>query len=338
MLTPYQPTNLIRVGVIGLGQHADEQLLPALKLTPGLELTLLVSRTAKKLQDFAHRYQPKYCTDTWQELLEQHTVDALIISSDPQLHYEVTKTALPKNLHLFIEKPPAPTWETLQELLKLKQTSTSKTFVGYNFTYSDAMHTLRSTLSNAPIQLAKFRFLSAKPLEPTYGFKTVLESALYGMFIHPMHTLYDLFGPVETVETLYREFDDRRFSMINTFRFQNGGQASLDWGNYGNHFEPTFELVNKIGEIGILEGLNRFEFRNLHNHSLDPKLFKGKETVQYEYSPLVGGYERTGYKRQFELWRDSIIHQTESPSDLHHSLEIYRVIEKIKEQARQSHA
>jgi predicted dehydrogenase len=328
MLTKFE-TNNLRIGVIGLGDHAFEQLLPALKITPGLKLVALSSRTPEKLQTFAEKFQPSVTTETWQDLIDPDLLDGIIVSTPPHLHYEVAKKCIETSIHCFIEKPPTQNLAQLEELVNLNKNKKIKTFVGFNFSFSDAYTKLTKTLSAYPLKLGKFRFITAKPDSPVDGFTTVLEGSLYKMFIHPAHTLYHTFGTVEDLDILETVLDKNRFSMIVNFRFKNGARATLDWGNYGNRFECKFELTNQAGETGILDNMGNYEFWNLQKHVFDHSL-KGKERLIYDNSPLMGGYERTGYQRELELWRDAIIHDSKSPSDLTDALEIYKIIELVK--------
>jgi predicted dehydrogenase len=58
-----QKASFLRVGFIGLGDHADEQLLPALSTIPNVELTVISSRNSEKLQTFANKFKPKFTTN-----------------------------------------------------------------------------------------------------------------------------------------------------------------------------------------------------------------------------------------------------------------------------------
>jgi phthalate 4,5-cis-dihydrodiol dehydrogenase len=328
MLTKFE-TNNLRIGVIGLGDHAFEQLLPALKITSGLKLTTLSSRTPKKLQTFAQKFQPDFTTSNWRDLIDPGLIDGVIVSAPPQIHYEVAKKCIESGIHCFIEKPPTQNITQLKELVDLTINGKVKTFVGFNFSFSDAYTKLTQILSTHPLKLGKFRFITAKPDSPVDGFATVLESGLYKMFIHPAHTLYHTFGAVEDLDILETVLDKNRFSMVVNFRFKNEARAILDWGNYGNRFECKFELVNQAGETGVLDNMGNYEFWNLQKHVFDKSL-KGKERLIYDNSPLIGGYERTGYQRELELWRNAIIQDSKSPSDLTDALEIYKIIEMVK--------
>lgn len=328
MITTFKTKN-IRVGLIGLGDHALEQLLPALKITPGLELIAISSRTPEKLNSFAEKFQPKFITNNWEDILDTDLIDAVIVSSSPELHFTVAKACIAKNIHVFIEKPPTQNFADLKELVKLKAKSLSKTFVGYNFAYSDAYNKLTDALKSAPLKLAKFKFITAKPDTAIDGFATVLDSGLYKMLVHPLYSLYNTFGEVKDLQVLDTTFGNNKFSQVITLNYNNGANAVLEWGNYSNRFECRFELTNSFCETGVLDNMGNYEFWNLSKYSYE-KNFKNKERIVFDNSPLMGGFERTGYQRELELWRDAISNNTPSPCELDRSIEIYRVIDLVR--------
>jgi predicted dehydrogenase len=399
MLQKFQPNNL-RIGFIGLGDHAFEQLLPPLKITSGMELSAISSRSQEKLELFGNKFQPQYTTQNWQDLIDPKNFDGVIVSAPPSVHYQVAKACLENGLHCFIEKPPTQNLSQLQELLKIKQNSNqspdsqvSQVFVGYNFSYSQAYQKMLKILKKAPIKHGRFRFLTAKPTSPCDGFETVLESGLYKMFIHPMHTLLQTFGKVKSFHILNTQFypeiyntsfissksnpqilekqntaddtenSETRFLMTVAFEFEDNGSTILEWGNVSNRFECRFELMNELCQSVVLDNMGKYEIWNLPEYdfleekfleeenlkndefesenktergvenktktgSTFSKITKNKERLIFENSPLMGGFERTGYQVELEFWRDSILGKKKC-TGLEDSLEIYLIIKEI---------
>lgn len=330
----YNQNKRLRVGYIGLGDHALENLLPSILLTPELDLVIISTRNGEKLDKFAQKFNPKFITQNWEDIINPDLVDLVVVSSIPEIHYKVTKACLENSLHCFIEKPPTLNIAQLKELIKIKGSTNLKTFVGYNFSFSDSYNKLLFTLNHNPIKLAKFRFIVGKLNQPTDGFATVLESCLYKMFIHPMHTLYKTFGEYQNLEIFEQTFEDNKFSMQVNFTFKNGSKAVLDWGNYSNRFECKFELTNSKSETGVLDNLGNFELWNMQNHDFEKQIFKSKERLIFDNSPLLGGYERTGYQREFESITRAILENKLSDCELEQSLEIYRAIEEVRAKSK----
>ncbi len=402
-MQPFQSKHNFRVGFIGLGDHADEQLLPALSTIPNVELTAITSRNPEKLVKFADKFKPKFTSLNWEELINPEIIDAIIVSSSPELHYKVAKKALENNLHIFIEKPPAENLTQLQELVNLQNIFNkvkSKTFVGYNFTFSDAFEKLQKPLGQ--IKFFRSKFISSRPQTLNYHYQSVLEYALFSMLIHPLATLIKTLGKVQNHTFQLTQFDKINFRMTNFLECERGNGV-IEWGNFSNRFECDFELVDEFGQSGKCCDLWNLEFdlnpknsanladqnseqkleigdenqletknqteklakikesienTNQHNSKIEieqkagenpkkpfqkelkstqfGKYFKNKQTNNYHFSPLSGGFGRTGYENQFLDFFHSIEQNTPTRSEISESLEIYRVLEQILSKIKDS--
>ena len=320
----------IKVGFIGLGDHADEQLLPSILLNPNLELTAISSRNPVKLADFGYRYNvPKDSFfENWQDLILSSKVEAIIIAASPELHYLATKLALQNGKHIFIEKPPAQSLEQIQGLVELQKTTNCKTFVGYNFTFSAGFVKMQQILGTN-IKFFRSKFISSRPKELNYHYQTVLEYGLFSMLVHPLATLIDTLGKIQNHTFQLTRIDQTNFQMTNFFQCESGNGV-IQWGNYSNRFECDFELINEKSEIGRCEDLWNLEFSNIQNTKLTTN-FKQKETLNYNFSPLSGGFDRAGYAGELAHFADSINQNIKTKSEIGESLEIYRILEEISQ-------
>lgn len=323
----FNSKKLIRVGFIGLGDHAMEQLFPSLITIPSVELTIISSRNPDKLELFANKFKPKFTTENWEEVIDPNLVDAIIVSASPGLHYQVTKKCLEKRIHVFVEKPPTQNLSQLQELIELQKKTNCKTFVGYNFTHSAAFGKMQQVLG-PNIKFFRSKFISSRPKSFNYHYQSVLEYGLFSMLIHPLDTLIQTLGKVKKHNFQLTWIDSVNFTMINFFQCQKGNGV-IEWGNYSNRFECDFELVNEQNEVGRCQNLWNLEFFNLQETKLTNN-FKNKETLNYHFSPLTGGFERTGYTWELANFFEAIEQNQPSKSELEQSLEIYRVLEEIQ--------
>jgi len=394
----------VRIGFVGLGDHADEMLLPSILLCPKMSLCAISSRNYDKLEDFGYRYNvPKSGRfENWEKLVLSPNIDAIIVSASPELHHQVAKLALQNGKHIFIEKPPTRNTTELIELIELQKTSNLKTFVGYNFTFSKSFGKLGQVLNNSPIKFFRSRFVSSRPQKVNYHFQNILEYGAFSMLIHPLATLIETMGNIQKHDFLLTNFDhkkentnqtenqitnqitnqnlenkektrnqtekqnleesekeklteilpkngvengvenkkeeenlqENRFAMTNFFQCEKGN-AVIEWGNYANRFECSFELTNEMCETGKLDNLNHLEFWNLESHNFG-KDFKGKERLVFDNSPLLGGFANAGYSSEMDNFASSILENVETKSEIKKSLEIYRVLDEILAKAEKS--
>lgn len=346
----FQLSKPVQVGFIGLGDHGDEQLLPSLMTIPNVELTAITSRNPEKLELFANKFKPKFTSLNWEELINPEIIDAVIVSASPELHYQVAKKCLENGIHIFIEKPPTQNLEQLQELIELKQKTNCKTFVGYNFTFSQAFEKLQKPLGQ--IKFFRSKFMSSRPKNLNYHYGSVLEYALFSMLIHPLATLIDTLGKVQKHDFQLTKFDKTNFQMTNFFQCESGN-GLIEWGNYSNRFECDFELIDEFGQTGICRDLWNLEFdlksKNVENFVENSKespekpknqilnqTFKNKQTTNYHFSPLSGGFGRTGYENELLDFFLSIEQNKSTESEVFESLEIYRVLEEVLEKSEKN--
>src|SRR5690606_34702702 len=103
----------IRVGVIGVGSIGKVHI-DALRSLPNVEVVSICSRSnmaerAKQLG--VHSYYTDY-----REMIDNENLDSVHICTTNDTHYEMTKYAIEKGLHIILEKPMT---KTLEEAVSL---------------------------------------------------------------------------------------------------------------------------------------------------------------------------------------------------------------------------
>jgi D-galactose 1-dehydrogenase len=102
----------IRVGLVGVGKIARDQHIPVLRASPLFELVACASRHG--------RVDGIFNFPTVEEMLVGcPLLDAVVICSQPQMHYECARDALLAGKHVFLEKPPCATTAQLDHLAAL---------------------------------------------------------------------------------------------------------------------------------------------------------------------------------------------------------------------------
>lgn len=99
----------IRIGLVGVGKIARDQHIPALRANGNYDLVACASRNAQVDGVANHA--------SLAEMLDAHPdLDAVAISTPPQVHYEAASLALARGKHVFLEKPPCSTTAQLDRL------------------------------------------------------------------------------------------------------------------------------------------------------------------------------------------------------------------------------
>ena len=109
----------IKCGVIGAGWWATYAHIPALLAHPRAELVAIQKRSRSEAQKVADDFHIPHACVSAVELLAIDGLQAVVLSSSPNLHYEQALAALKANKHVLIEKPMTLTTVEALELVDL---------------------------------------------------------------------------------------------------------------------------------------------------------------------------------------------------------------------------
>lgn len=96
----------MKVGIVG-ASFARAAYLPALKHVPGAEVVAIASSRLSSAQGAATEFGVGAAYDDWQEMLDRHQLDLVLIATPTDLHAPITLAALEKGAHVLCEKPTA---------------------------------------------------------------------------------------------------------------------------------------------------------------------------------------------------------------------------------------
>lgn len=129
----------INYALIGAGGFATGMHMPNLeKLSKDYNLIAVMNRTGHKAKAVATQYGAKYATTNYQEILEDTSIDTVLIATRHDSHAELTLQALKAGKNVFLEKPLATTQEQLDEIKNFfsETDSPPMLMVGFNRRFS----------------------------------------------------------------------------------------------------------------------------------------------------------------------------------------------------------
>src|SRR3984957_9436397 len=109
----------VRIGIVGAGWWATSAHIPAVKSHPDAELVAVQSREKAKVEKIARDFGAKHACASLEQMLALKNLDAVIISSTPNVHYLQARAALERGLHVLIEKPMTFTANEARELVEI---------------------------------------------------------------------------------------------------------------------------------------------------------------------------------------------------------------------------
>ena len=131
----YSERMTIRVGVLGTSWWADAMYLPALIAHPDAQVVAVCGRRAEAAASFANTWNiPHWFVDPT-EMLAQVEMDAVVIATSNDSHYELTMAALDRGLHVLCEKPLALNADQAAVMFEQAHVAQAITMVPFTYHY-----------------------------------------------------------------------------------------------------------------------------------------------------------------------------------------------------------
>lgn len=322
---------LLGIGLIGIGPHARENLIPALQNNPDARITAVCSRQRDRMNDLKSRYQARHGFQDFNDLVHCDAVDAVVTAGPPELHETVLHACLLAGKHVFVEKPPARSCAELSKLIALSETKPDVvTFVDYSFRFGAPYLSLLEALSgDGEVTGARIRCVSSKPTDIMWADECVEQSFLLAIAIHPIAMIIDLFGKVRDVAASQVNLSGNRFMMDVTFTFTSGAVATLQLGNYATRFEFDVELITRNGAVGQLQQQRKIVLSGSVTSQEAQSALGPKAMVELDWPSLRGGYAVGGYQNAVDAFVREAGDRQAKLSPLYQSAPILRSIDAI---------
>jgi predicted dehydrogenase len=137
------PETTVRAGVVGAG-YWGPNLIRNLAELPGSPLRAVCDRDAGRLDYVRTRYPAVTLYTGLDELLADEAVDAVVIATPAELHFQMARQALEAGKHVFVEKPLATSSAHCAELDALADARGLTLMVGHTFLHNDALRWVKA--------------------------------------------------------------------------------------------------------------------------------------------------------------------------------------------------
>jgi predicted dehydrogenase len=107
----------IRVGLIGAGGNVRRRHIPGFQKVAGCEIVAVANRSMASGQRVADEFHIPRVYGSWQELLEDDSINAVCIGTWPYMHRTLTLAALEKGKHVLTEARMASTAQEARDML-----------------------------------------------------------------------------------------------------------------------------------------------------------------------------------------------------------------------------
>ncbi|MEH3036620.1 MAG: Gfo/Idh/MocA family oxidoreductase [Sphingomonas adhaesiva] len=199
----------VRYAIVGLGDIAQEALMPGVSHTGNSTITALVSDDPEKLRALGERYgvEHLYPYERFGELLASGEIDAVYIATPNWRHAEFAIPALNAGIHVLCEKPLEISAAKCREIIAASETSGAKLMTAYRLHFEPAtLDAIRRIRDGELGELIAFSSCFAQMVDPANHRATsgIEAGPLFDMAPYPINAIRYLFGaePVEVVSAI----------------------------------------------------------------------------------------------------------------------------------------
>jgi predicted dehydrogenase len=119
--------------------------------------------TSEERKEFARKQHPSVSTDlSFEQILQEDSIDGLVIATPAGLHFEQTKQALLANKHVLVEKPMAKNVREVDELIGIASERKLVLMSGHTFIYNSAVQFIKESIRQG--DLGEVRYLYSQRL------------------------------------------------------------------------------------------------------------------------------------------------------------------------------
>lgn len=270
----------VRVGLVGTSWWAEAMYLPALADHPIGQITAVCGRDPERTRSVADSWAIDHHFTDWSAMLDSGEIDALIVASPNESHYEITMAALNGDLPVLCEKPLGMTEAEAQQMAETAADRNLITMVPFTYRFMPTNQFIKTLIGEGyvgePYQLS-MRYFAGYARDGAYAWRFDAARAGSGILgdlgSHWLDMARWFLGEITAVSahrdrfvprsprpdmTSYTQVED---SAVILARFETGALATLQvsavcW--EGTPFGQIHEL-DLHGSDGTLHALNDWD-------------------------------------------------------------------------------
>ena len=190
----------MRVGIVGLGYWGPNLARAAAELD-SLEIAALCDVDPVRLAAVGRRYRHAVQALDIEQLLDDDRVDALLLATPIETHYQLAKLALEAGKHVFVEKPMAQASAECQELIALASARELVLMPGHTFLYSAPVVRVKEMIERR--ELGELYFVTSTRVN--LGIHQSGSSVIYDLAPHDLSILRYWLGMPMFIRALGRD-------------------------------------------------------------------------------------------------------------------------------------
>ena len=275
---------MINFGIVGLGRIGKIHLSNIQRYCPDAQV-LAACPVKPKHQAFLKENAVELYFDTFAEMVKSPTIDAVIIASPTEFHYDHILLATQAGKHIFCEKPIDLSYEKVQTVKATVESAGIHFMVGFNRRFDPHIQELKAAIDQGKAGSPRIvKITSRDPSPPSLEFIKHSGGLFLDMAIHDFDMARYLVGDevvqVSSTGNIFgdlplAQFDDID-TAVTTLIFKKGCMVQIDNSRYSSYgYDQRLEVFGQNGKVAtqnILENTVETSDASGH-HTARSKLF-----------------------------------------------------------------
>ncbi|ADW68278.1 Gfo/Idh/MocA family protein [Granulicella tundricola] len=318
----------VRYAIVGLGDIAQEDMMPGVGHTGNSEISVLITSDPVKARELGEKYgvQAAFTYEQFGEALASGTFDAIYLATPNWRHAEFIVPALQAGIHVLTEKPLEVSTEKCKEILAAEKASSAKLMVAYRLHFEPGtLDTIEKVRSGELGRVHLFTSTFAQMVDPENhrAHSGKLAGPVLDMGPYPVNAARYIFEdePTEVVSAVGTKHPESGFdqdfadTVAVTLRFPGERLAQFTLSYFGN----ATNFFTAVGTKGSVQ--------------LDPAYMFGKgleQTTAIGEKKSKESFKNTDhFGGEMKYFSDCILNGTEPEPDGEEGFADVRVLEGI---------
>ncbi len=176
------------VGIIGYG-YWGPVLLRNFHDHPKLCVKAVCDRNVEKLKLVREKYPECKIHQDYRKILQNPSIDIVVIVTQAAFHYEITKESLLCAKHVFVEKPFTLSLAEAEELITLSRKQNVRIMVDHTFLFTSQYQAVKGVINSGELG----RIVHYHATRADFGLFQRDANVLWHLLYHDLYMLLDLF-------------------------------------------------------------------------------------------------------------------------------------------------
>jgi predicted dehydrogenase len=259
----------LKIALVGCGKIADGHVEEIQKMPERAQVVATCDRELLMAEQMATRYGIPAHYDSYEAMLDKERPDVVHITTPPQSHLALARTAFDAGCHVYAEKPLALNYADSKALVAYAESSGKKLTIGYTYLFDPPAIEMRRLLAEGAVGdvvhveswygygLAG-PFGSAIVGDPSHWVHALPGKLFHNNIDHVLNKLIEFIDdeepPIHAVSMRRRDsaFGDVRDDMHDELRLSVIGRRASAYGTFSSHVKPAAHFVRVYGDKNIM--------------------------------------------------------------------------------------